>query len=120
MTTTVVDDAPTATTPNMIRYNIEGDTTPSISTAITQADLVAACASGPLKQFLQGLSAAAFATLATAQAGSALQVTVTPVQGAVVPGPFGVVFASGTIAFTSGLVAGFAAVTLRFIQSDDR
>jgi len=110
-------------TPNTLRYLVRGDGTPS-NAARTQAQVVASCAAGPLKQFLQGLTTANFNLLGAGTVGTPLQVSVVSITAtANVPaGPFGVAFGvvSGSLTAYSGAVVGDAAVTLRFIQSDDR
>lgn len=104
-----------ATTPNAIRFTITNTDASSLSPQLTQASLVAACAPGPLKQFLQGLSTAQFNLLGSNPALSIVGLGLGTAMG------LSATFSGGNMPVTpmfSG--AGTATLTLRFIQSDDR
>jgi hypothetical protein len=103
---------PIARSAYALRYNVTADGTPSTD-AKTQAQLIADCAEGPLKRFLQTLSTAQFNALS---ANLALTAEARP-------GPdsssFGCTFSGGNmVVATEATTNGF--LTLRYEHSLDR
>lgn len=113
MATTLVA---TNTTNNSIQFRIT-NTDATALTAITQAQLIAACAAGQLKQFLTGLSTTNFNALNN---NPALEIIVVGISAAVTAA---VSFASGSLTITPSSTAAAApgfTVTLRFVPAYDR